>query len=185
MASRSKYLWLVTVLLLGLFAYGGYQWGSASLTRQQKSEGSSTTSTEETKSEGGRNSGITADGVNDFNACSDDIDLYCSEFFSQNWAELAAEEGYVTASWKLGLVDCLEQHRDVTTQACDDARDRRSELNENVNTICAEDRGTYCRGVEPEPGSEPQIDCLMEHIEEVTPACADALFDHQNAQLLE
>ncbi len=182
--SRSKYLWVLGILLLGLFAYGGYQYGSASLSRQYKSEGS-TSSTEQHKSEGSGNSGLTADGVNDFNACAEDIESYCSELRSQNWEEAAIAAGYTTASWKYALMDCFESHYALLDPSCVESLERRQALNEAVNTNCAADRGTYCRGVEPEPGSEPQIDCLMEHIDQVVPACAEALFDHEAAQALQ
>ncbi|MEK7146198.1 MAG: hypothetical protein AAB802_03360 [Patescibacteria group bacterium] len=124
----------------------------------------------------------TEDGFDDFGACDEEAHTYCAGFYSDNWTEFAEENGYTTASWKYSLLDCLEDHRDESSQACDDSLDRREELNEAMNTACAEDRGIYCRGVVPIPGSEPQVDCLLENYEKLSIECTDALDAHEAAK---
>jgi hypothetical protein len=127
----------------------------------------------------------TGDGVDDFGACDEDADLYCEGFRGPDWAAWAEENGYTSASWKLGLVDCLGQHEEELSLACQDSLNRRAELNNKVNTACAVDRGKYCRGVEPIPGSEPMIDCLKENYEDLSQACADAVDAHEAAKPLD
>lgn len=124
----------------------------------------------------------TGDGTNDFGACNADAQTYCSGFYTNDWKTFAAEEGYTSASWKLGLVDCLGAHRTQTSQACNDSLDRRQALNDDLNTTCATDRRAYCAGVEPKPGSEPQVDCLKEHYTQLSSACASALDAHEAAK---
>lgn len=124
----------------------------------------------------------TGDGVDDFGACDDDAREYCSGFYGTDWVSWAETNGYVSASWKLGLVDCLEENRAYTSDACDASLDRRAELNTDVNTLCAEDRAKYCQGVEPIPGSEPQIDCLKEFYDNLSPECATAVDAHEAAK---
>jgi hypothetical protein len=128
--------------------------------------------------------GSTGDGMDDFGACEEDAHLYCAGFYSAEWADWAEENGYTSASWKLGLVDCLGQNREQLISACINSLDRRSDLNEDVNTLCATDRNLYCQGVEPKPGSEPQIDCLKEHYEELSETCTEALDAHEAAKPL-
>lgn len=118
----------------------------------------------------------------DFGSCKADIAAYCSGFNTGDWQAFAQANGYVTASWKLGLVDCLGKNRDLTSQACDDSLDRRQGLNDDVNTLCATDRAEYCQGVEPKPGSEPQVDCLKEHYTELSATCSAALDAHEAAK---
>jgi hypothetical protein len=124
----------------------------------------------------------TADGVDDFGACDSEAQTYCSGFYGDDWQTFATENGYTSASWKLGLVDCLGQHEDELSQACSDSLDRRQDLNDAMNTACQSDRAMYCKGVEPSPGSEPQVDCLKEHYDELSAECATALDAHEAAK---
>lgn len=124
----------------------------------------------------------TQDGIDDFGACDEDAHNYCDGFYSGDWESFAEENDYTTASWKYSLLDCLEDHRDETSEACDDSLERREELNEAMNTACAKDRGSYCKGVVPVPGSEPQVDCLMENYEKLSIECSEALDAHEAAK---
>lgn len=160
---------------------------SSSATSSSSSSTSETESTETSSdsatSEEADTGSATADGVNDFNACEADIDLYCSGFGGGNWEEFAEENGYTTASWKLGLVDCLSKN--PVSQTCEDSQNRREALNEDVITYCAADRGKFCQGVEPIPGQEPMVDCLMEHHDELEPECVAAVDAHEDAKSIE
>lgn len=118
----------------------------------------------------------------DFGSCDADAQTYCSGFSTGDWESYAEMYGYTSASWKLGLVDCLNANRDNTSSACDESLDRRQELNVDVNTACKTDRMTYCSGVVPSPGSEPQVDCLMEHYDDVSAECSAALDAHEAAK---
>lgn len=124
----------------------------------------------------------TIDANADFGSCKEDVAAYCSGFNTGDWQTFATANGYVAASWKLGLVDCLGKNRDKTSQACDDSLDERQGLNDDVNTLCAADRGQYCQGVKPKPGSEPQVDCLKEHYDQLTAECSAALDAHEAAK---
>lgn len=124
----------------------------------------------------------TGDGNDDFGACDADAQTYCSGFYSGDWQTYAADNGYTTASWKYGLLDCLAAHRDQTSQACDDSLDRRQVLNDEMNAACRTDRRTYCPGIEPKPGSEPEVDCLKEHYDQLSDACVEALDAHEAAK---
>lgn len=118
----------------------------------------------------------------DFGSCDADAQTYCSGFSTADWESYAEMYGYTSASWKLGLVDCLNANRDKTSSACDESLDRRQGLNVDVNTACKTDRVTYCPGVVPSPGSEPQVDCLMEHYDDVSDECSSALDAHEAAK---
>lgn len=158
---RSKYLWLSLLALVAILAYI-----SNSQPLADEEPGTSSTT-------------ATGDGIDDFGACKEDARNYCSGFYSDDWQGFADENGYVSASWKLGLVDCLEQNRDLTSEACHDSLDRRATLNEELKAACGVDRGKYCQGVEPIPGSEPMVDCLKANYEMLTEACAVALDAHE------
>lgn len=181
-----KYLWLLAIPLLAVLAYSG--WGLAFLGRTpqepppETTEEPTTTPEESDESENSDGARATGDDYDDFGACEEDIENYCSGFNTADWAEFAQENGYTDASWKLGLVACLEANREFTSQACDDSLDRRAALNEDVNTACREDRAKYCQGVEPSPGSEPQIDCLKENYESLSLTCAEAVDAHEDAK---
>lgn len=140
------------------------------------------TSTGSTTADGASEFTATADGVDDFGACDDEAHTYCSGFYGDDWQTFATENGYTSASWKLGLVDCLGQHEDELSQACSDSLDRRQDLNDAMNTACQIDRAAYCKGVEPSPGSEPQVDCLKEHYDELSEECRVALDAHEAAK---
>lgn len=124
----------------------------------------------------------TVDGIDDFGACDSEAQTYCAGFYTSDWETYAEENGYTSASWKLGLVDCLGQNQDQLSQACVDSLDRRQDLNDAMNTACQIDRAMYCKGVEPSPGSEPQVDCLKEHYDELSEECVAALDAHEDAK---
>lgn len=119
-------------------------------------------------------SGATADGVNDAGACDSDAQRLCPT----EWGG-----GSVQASWKLDLVECLyEDHLDQLSAACRASLERRQALNAALNSACAADRGRFCVGVHPAPGSEPGVDCLRDHRAELEAACAAALAAHEGAK---
>lgn len=153
--------------------------GSVALSSSSKAP--SATVSGKAPSNGGTSSGSTT-GNEDFGACTEDAKVYCSGFYGSDWETWATANGYTTASWKLGLVDCLEQNRDKTSEACHDSMDRRAGLNDDVNTLCAADRAQYCPGVEPKPGSEPQVDCLKENYASLSAECAAAVDAHEAAK---
>lgn len=162
-----KQFFLLGSALLLLTACTG--WGTASVPRSTDVSGSSSTSS-------------TTSSNDDFGACKSDVALLCSGFNTGDWQTWATTNGYTTASWKLGLVDCLGENRDKTSQTCDDSLDRRAALNEDLNTACATDRGLYCKGVVPVPGSEPQVDCLKQNYCKVQNTCAVAVDLHEKAK---
>lgn len=193
---RSKLPWLVGTPLV--FVLGMATWGLISIpssTEESETENSSinedastpledisTPSPEDSDSRDITSDGITTDNINDFGSCDDDARNYCSGFYLADWESYASENGYTTASWKYGLLDCLAAHRDQTSQACDDSLDRRQALNDAMNSACQIDRAEYCAGVTPSPGSEPQVDCLKDHYEELSADCAEALDAHEAAK---
>src|SRR5882672_2361564 len=91
----------------------------------------------------------TADGVNDACACDADAHSSCAGFYGADWQAYARANGYTTASWKYGLLDCLGKH-DVSP-VCRTSLDRRAVLNTQMMNECA----AYCKGTAPQPGSEP------------------------------
>lgn len=143
---------------------------------------SNLTNTETNSSLENASFGATGDNINDFGACSEDAQTYCSGLYTGDWSDWALEHGYTNASWKYALVDCLGQNRNVTTQACDDSLDRRQVLNEEMVAACADDQRTYCSGVEPDPGSEPLVDCLKANRDSLSETCREALDAHENAK---
>lgn len=174
---RSKYLWLLGLLILvPLLAYTGL--GLASLYKAPQIGDLRPTPTNENTS----STTATGDGFDDFGSCDEDARNYCSGFYSDDWQSFATENGYTSASWKLGLVDCLEQNQDLTSQACDDSLDRRAALNEDLIAACEEDRAMYCKGVKPVPGSEPMVDCLKTNYENLSETCVEALDAHEAAK---
>ncbi len=145
--------------------------------------GRPTMNTSSSSSDSDTSSGdATVDGFDDFGACDEDAHEYCSGFYGGDWASWADEYGYISASWKLGLVDCLGDHQDDVSDECNASLDRRQVLNDEMNEACAIDRGKYCAGVKPSPGSEPQVDCLKEHYGELSAACVEALDAHEAAK---
>lgn len=121
----------------------------------------------------------TGEVVDDCGACDDDAHNYCSGMYSEDWESWAIANGYTTASWKYGILDCLRDHE--ISQACQDSIDRRQVINDAVNRYCKYDRQYYCEGIEPLPGSvQAEITCLLEHYDELDLDCAQALDDHQN-----
>ena len=127
----------------------------------------------------GRTSCATADGVNDACACDTDCQLYCSGFYTGDWESWARARGYTTASWKLGLVDCLGQH--TVSSACRASLDRRETLNARMMSACQ----TYCRGTTPKPGEEPCVDHLKSIYQSLDNACRSALDAHEGAKALQ
>lgn len=120
----------------------------------------------------------TGDGVNDACACDADARKYCSGFYGADWQSYATANGYTTASWKLGLLDCLGT-QDVST-ACQTSCDRREALNAQMMSACA----SYCRGTTPKPGSEPCVDHLKEIYATLDTACRSALDAHEAAKAM-
>jgi hypothetical protein len=121
----------------------------------------------------------TADGVNDACACDADAHSYCAGFYGANWQAYARANGYTTASWKYGLLDCLGKH-DVSP-ACQTSLARREALNTQMMNAC----GAYCRGTAPQPGAEPCVDRLKSIYDSLDTACRTALDAHEAAKPLE
>lgn len=108
--------------------------------------------------------------------CHDDSRQFCPELFTgANWAEAAEAAGYVTASWKLALLDCLNQHEPLLTDECVDSLDNMAALNAEVNNLCRADRRAVCPGVRPSPGSSAGNECLLEHFEDLSLDCQEAI----------
>ncbi len=121
----------------------------------------------------------TGDGVNDAGACNADAQLYCAGFYGSDWQSYARANGYTTASWKYGLLDCLGKHN--VSAACTASLDRREALNEQMMAACA----TYCRGTSPQPGAEPCVDHLKSIYDTLGSACREALDAHEAAKALD
>jgi hypothetical protein len=118
----------------------------------------------------------TGDGVNDAYACDTDAHLYCAGFYGADWQNYARANGYTTASWKYGLLDCLGKH--AVSQACQASLDRRQLLNTQMMNACA----SYCRGTTPQPGAEPCVDHLKAIYASLDTACRAALDAHEAAK---
>lgn len=114
----------------------------------------------------------TADGIDDAHACDADAQRLCPD----QWTGTN-----VQASWKLDLVACLTASEDISV-ACRASLDRRQALNEKLVAACSTDRGEHCAGVEPAPGGEPMVDCLVAHAAELDAACREALLAHEAAK---
>jgi hypothetical protein len=121
----------------------------------------------------------TGDGVNDGCACDADAHAYCEGFYSADWPSYARANGYTTASWKYGLIDCLRKQ--PVAAACTTSLDRRETLNAQMMNACA----TYCRGTKPQPGSEPCVDRLKSIYESLDQTCRVALDAHEVAKPLD
>ena len=119
---------------------------------------------------------LTGDGVNDACACDGDAQRYCSGFYGADWQSYARANGYTTASWKYGLIDCLGKNN--VSAACTASLDRREVLNEKMMSAC----GRYCRGIEPKPGEEPCVDHLKSIYSSLDNACRSALDAHEAAK---
>lgn len=129
---------------------------------------SANTNTEvsETKNAQSETDTVTTDNT-DFNSCNVEATSFCN----------GLRDG------KLALVDCLlNDHYDELSEACRNSLERRQVLNEELVAACSADRGKYCRGVEPQPGSEPMVDCLEEHYTQLSAACAAAFDAHDAAK---
>jgi len=177
MATSSPYPWIPVLVFIAAAAVVYFSWPKPVYETQTPSSVSSSI-TEEEVEEGE----ATVDGVDDFGACDEEAHELCSGFYTADWQGWAQANGYTSASWKLGLVDCLADHRDETSQTCDDSLDRRQELNDELNEACRTDRIEFCPGVVPAPGSEPQVDCLKEHYDELSLECAAAVDAHEAAK---
>lgn len=130
----------------------------------------------------GENTSATYDGVNDFNACNEDGQNVCSGFFGDDWETWASKNGYKTGSWKIGFTDCIKENLDKVSEECAKSVNRRILLNETLNTACKEDRSELCKGVEPVPGIDPQVDCLMANIDALSSECREAVENHEAAK---
>lgn len=125
-----------------------------------------TSSTNTTTTTAETNTATTSDN-SDFGACSIESETLCN----------GLRDG------KLALVSCLlDDHYDELSDDCRNSLERRQDLNEELVAACAQDRGTYCRGVKPEPGSEPMVDCLEEHYTELSTDCRAAFDAHDAAK---
>ena len=120
----------------------------------------------------------TGDGVNDACSCDADAQRYCAGFYSADWKSYAAANGYTTASWKYGFIDCLGKN--PVSSACTASLARRETLNEQMMSAC----GRYCRGTTPQPGSEPCVDHLKSIYSTLDNACRIALDAHEAAKAL-
>lgn len=110
----------------------------------------------------------------DGGSCNEDAKTWCPD----EWAGVSIE-----ASWKLDLVRCLyDEHKDDITADCRSSLECRQGLNEALMTACAQDKKTYCSGVEPTPGAEPLVDCIEENLDLVSTACAQAWVNHDYAK---
>jgi len=121
----------------------------------------------------------TGDGVNDACACDADAHAYCDGFYDADWQSYARANGYTTASWKYGLLDCLGKHS--VSAACNVSLDRREALNAQMMSAC----GTYCRGTSPQPGAEPCVDHLKAIYDSLDKMCRIALDAHEAAKALD
>jgi hypothetical protein len=124
----------------------------------------------------GQSTCTTADGVNDACSCDADARRSCSGFYSSDWQSYARAYGYTTASWKLGLLDCLAV-QDVS-EACTASLARREALNQQMTAACS----SYCRGTKPQPGAEPCVDKLKSIYSSLDSTCKTALDAHQAAK---
>ena len=120
----------------------------------------------------------TGDGVNDACACDGDSRLYCAGFYSDDWQAFARANGYTTASWKYGLLDCLGKN--PVSNSCTTSLARREVLNAQMMSSCA----AYCRGTSPKPGAEPCVDQLKSMYDALDTACRTALDAHEAAKPL-
>ena len=121
----------------------------------------------------------TGDGVNDACACDADARLYCAGFYGADWESFARTNGYTTASWKYGLIDCLGKN--PVAAACTTSLARRETLNAQMMSAC----GSYCRGTTPQPGAEPCVDHLKSIYGSLDLTCRAALDAHEAAKALQ
>lgn len=85
---------------------------------------------------------------------------------------------------KINRVNCLlNDHYDEISDACRNSLERRQQLNEELVAACEIERAKFCKGVEPEVGAEPMVDCLEENYAQLSPACATAFDAHDAAKL--
>jgi translation elongation factor EF-G len=140
-----------------------------------ESELTQTPSESATESQNSANDTLTATVTcSDAGACNADIQLWCPDEWSGENIE---------ASWKLDLVRCLyDEHKDDISAGCRTSLECRQTLNETLVTACQQDKRTYCSGVMPTPGSEPLVDCLEEHFDNLSTACAQAWVNHEYAK---
>jgi hypothetical protein len=127
---------------------------------------------------GGGATCATGDGVNDACSCDADAQRYCAGFYAADWESYARTNGFTTASWKYGLLDCLGKHE--TSASCKASLARRETLNAQMMAAC----GRYCRGTTPQPGAEPCVDQLKSIYSTLDNACRIALDAHEAAKPL-
>ena len=121
----------------------------------------------------------TGDGVNDACSCDADAHAYCAGFYAADWQSYARANGYTTASWKYGLIDCLGKQ--PVAAACTVSLARRETLNEQMMDACQ----SYCRGTTPQPGAEPCVDHLKSVYGSLNSMCRTALDAHEAAKSIE
>ncbi len=138
-------------------------------------EAPESTSERTVESQSSANGALTATVTcSDAGACNADIQIWCPDEWSGENIE---------ASWKLDLVRCLyDEHKDDISAECRTSLECRQTLNDTLVTACQQDKRTYCSGVMPAPGSEPLVDCLERHFDDLSPACAQAWVNHDNAK---
>lgn len=128
------------------------------------------TATEETQDDNTTvddTSTVTADN-SDAHSCDPDFITYCRD----------------TPPGKINRVNCLlNEHYDDISDACRNSLERRQQLNEELVAACTIERAKFCQGVEPKVGSEPMVDCLEEHYEQLSPDCTTAFDAHDAAKL--
>ncbi len=192
MEKHSIGIFLTTLSLAALIAAGYIYWSGNSTTDTTVNESITPTSTSEENlvnkkaiqtskenivsepDDSATDENIAADDTNgsvtdnsDFNSCSVEATILCN----------GLRDG------KLALVDCLlNDHYDELSEACRGSLERRQTLNEELVAACSADRGKFCRGVEPQPGREPMVDCLEAHYSELSAECAAAFDAHDAAK---
>src|SRR5712691_10715402 len=140
---------------------------------------STTTAISTSKTTSNASTCATADGVNDACACDADAHSSCAGFYGADWHAYARANGYTTASWKYGLLDCLGKH--TVSWTCETSLARREALNTQMMNACA----TYCRGTAPQPGAEPCVDRLKSIYDSLDDTCRVALDAHDAAKPLD
>lgn len=148
---------------------------SASSTSSNTS-GTNTSGTNTSGTNTGGGTCATGDGVNDACSCDADAQRFCAGFYTSDWVSYARANGYTTSSWKYGLIDCLGKSN--ASAACRASLARRETLNEQMMAAC----GSYCRGIAPQPGSEPCVDHLKAIYDSLSNSCRSALDAHEGAK---
>lgn len=98
--------------------------------------------------------------------CQDDLREFCSD-----------------ARTKIEITRCLlDEHGDEISTECKDALECRRDLNQELMRTCALDIGEHCPGVEPMPGRDTLVSCLLENRAELSEECLEVVLEHQAAR---